>query len=245
MKERALPRKPVVLSETTQRRLGMYALAASAAGVGMLAQAEPAEAKIVYTPTHVRLTRNAPFPIDLNHDGTVDFYLNQYYVHTGQLSLELSACQTILSGSWAPFCYSNPAGANAIRVTKSKHLIFSYAADFRQGVVIGGGDKFGAPAELGRVESGPDWFGPWMNSGKGVKNRYLGLKFKIGSRFHFGWARISVKTISNGAFATVLTGYAYETVPNRSIIAGKTKGPDVITMPLQTGTLGHLALGRK
>jgi hypothetical protein len=48
----------------------MYALAASAAGVGMLALAEPAEAKIVYTPTHEKLIGNVP--IDLNHGGKAD-----------------------------------------------------------------------------------------------------------------------------------------------------------------------------
>lgn len=41
----------------------------------------------------------------------------------------------------------------------------------------------------------------------------------------------------------VLTGYAYETIANKAIIAGKTKGPDVIT--IQPDTLGQLALGRK
>jgi hypothetical protein len=40
--------------------------------------------------------------------------------------------------------------------------------------------------------------------------------------------------------ATVL-GYAYETVPNKPIIAGKTGGADVITP--QPASLGHLATG--
>jgi hypothetical protein len=44
----------------------------------------------------------------------------------------------------------------------------------------------------------------------------------------------------NGITA-VLTGYAYETIPGKPIITGKTKGPDVVT--LQPATLGHLATG--
>jgi hypothetical protein len=40
------------LSESTQRCLNSYALAATAAGVGVLALALPAEAKIVYTAAH-------------------------------------------------------------------------------------------------------------------------------------------------------------------------------------------------
>jgi hypothetical protein len=39
----------------------------------------------------------------------------------------------------------------------------------------------------------------------------------------------------------LLTGYAYETVPNKAIIAGKTKGAGVITF--QPGSLGQLARG--
>ena len=39
----------------------------------------------------------------------------------------------------------------------------------------------------------------------------------------------------------LLTGYAYETIPNKPIIAGKTKGPDVVT--ISPASLGHLAAG--
>jgi hypothetical protein len=43
--------------------------------------------------------------------------------------------------------------------------------------------------------------------------------------------------------SATLTGYAYETVPNKAIIAGQITGPDVITM--QPETLGSLAHGRR
>jgi hypothetical protein len=65
------PRKTARISDSIHRQLNLYALAASAAGVGMLALAEPAEAKIVYTPTHEKLI-NFFVPIDLNHDGKAD-----------------------------------------------------------------------------------------------------------------------------------------------------------------------------
>jgi hypothetical protein len=65
--------------------------------------------------------------------------------------------------------------------------------------------------------------GPWRN----VTNRYLGLKFKINGKFHYGWARLSVKAFK-GQFKIVatLTGFAYETIPGKAITAGATKGPD-------------------
>ena len=47
-----LPRKTVSLSDSQQQRLSVYAVAASAAGVGVMALSQPAEAKIVYTATH-------------------------------------------------------------------------------------------------------------------------------------------------------------------------------------------------
>ena len=69
------------------------------------------------------------------------------------------------------------------------------------------------------------WRGQWADGGQGVKNRYLGIKFMSGGRSHFGWARIAI-TIGDPKRAVisrvVLTGYAYETIPNKPIIAGKT-----------------------
>ncbi len=83
-------------------------------------------------------------------------------------------------------------------------------------------------------------FGPWLD----VKGQaYVGVRFAIKGKVHYGWARLG--SIShNKPVKALLTGYAYETIPNKPIVTGKTKGPDVITMPLG-GTLGHLALGRK
>jgi hypothetical protein len=79
--------------------------------------------------------------------------------------------------------------------------------------------------------------GQWYN----VKHHYLGLRFRIKGELHYGWARLSVIDKYPRYYA-VLTGYAYETIPNKAIIAGKTHGPDVIA---KHATLGELALGRK
>ena len=77
-------------------------------------------------------------------------------------------------------------------------------------------------------------FGQW---GGKEENRYLGLEFRIKGKRHYGWARVS---FISGYYT--LTGYAYETIPNKPIITGKTHGPDVI---VKHGTLGELAAGRK
>jgi hypothetical protein len=95
-------------------------------------------------------------------------------------------------------------------------------------------------------------FGPWNN----VKNRYLGLRFISEGKTHFGWARLNEScNPENSRITAVLTGYAYETIPNKAIIAGKTKGPDEVsnveqpnpaslTAPTpEQATLGLLAMG--
>jgi len=66
------------------------------------------------------------------------------------------------------------------------------------------------------------------------------LRFKIHGKTHYGWARLSIP-FADYKFTATLTGYAYETVPNKPIIAGKTKGPDMVTV--QPVSLGHLATG--
>jgi len=239
MKPSLQPRKKVNLSDSVHRQLNMYALAASAAGVSLLALARPVEAKIVYTPAHVIIGK--PFPLDLNHDGIVDFYL----LHGGGPASRgsLLACQSLLTNTFSIFCAGNVP--NAFRGTVS--MGGDFGAALRSGAKIQPGDRFfratqqfplGGYTTFGKFSL--HWFGPWMNGGRGVKNRYLGLKFKVKGQFHFGWARLTVTTTRNN-FTATLTGYAYETIPGKAIIAGKTKGPDVIAA--EPGSLGALAAG--
>jgi hypothetical protein len=92
-----------------------------------------------------------------------------------------------------------------------------------------------------------------MNGGKGVKNRYIGAKFSIKGKVHFGWVRLSVN-FPDETVKAVMTGYAYETIPNKAIIAGVTKGADDENQPAdvslktnaaEPATLGMLALGAR
>ena len=73
------------------------------------------------------------------------------------------------------------------------------------------------------------------------QNRYLGMRFAIKKKIHYGWARLTTTTGKHAHITVTLTGYAYETIPNKRIIAGKTKGPDLVTGP--PASLGHLAHG--
>jgi hypothetical protein len=226
---------PAELSASTQQQLNVYAIAAGAAGVGVLALLQPAEAKIVYTPADI--TISVSLPLDLNHDGINDFVFQTTYLNSTNYSLQ----------SLRVF----PCPANQIlgenRLPRA----------LRAGVRIGGGAQhfsqlstFMARVSFNSRNGHSRFTGHWANSGKGVKDRYLGLKFLINGKVHYGWARLSVTITSSHQPQGKLTGYAYETIPNKAIIAGATKGPDdseptaSFTMPTpEPARLGLLALG--
>ena len=226
-------RKQVNLSDSLHRQLNSYAIAATAAGVGALALAQPTnlEAKIVYTHTHVVVgPKGGQYALTLNHNGRTEFYLVNS--HSGNIR------SSVFMGAAT---FSGPPGPNRMLGVGQKALALS------AGVRVGPkGDwlRYGAGMATnfytgnGRI----GYSGYWDNDGKGVKNRYLGLKFAFGQggAIHYGWARLNV-AIDRLAITTTLTGYAYETIPNKPIIAGKTKGPDVIT--LEPCGLGRLAQG--
>jgi len=236
------PRKTFKISDSLKRQLNTYALVASAAGVSVLALARASEAKVVYTETHQVTHTGFPLYIDLNHDGIKDFVLRTtYYVG--------SSCFEGLNASG----YRNMNNAVAGRRFSRSSYFFSAASALPAGARIGPERKFPVHHPFMALElfnrdrtSQYSDVGPWVGKGNGVRNRYLGLKFVIHGKVHYGWARLSVTLGHHRQYDDVsgtLTGYAYETVPNKPIIAGQITGPDVITV--QPETLGRLARGRK
>jgi hypothetical protein len=239
MKRSSRPTKtPANLSESINHHLNMYALAASAAGVGALVLARPAEAKIVYTPAHHVISHHGRYLLDLNHDGIADFILReQSYCNT-------DSCQSqLLAG---PARKGNGVERSHVRSTGS----WGWAYEVTRGSQIGPARHFSAKL-MAVALSGNTWdyLGPWG----GVKNGYLGLTFRIHGQVHYGWARLSTFVKGGLPIVATLHGYAYETVPNKPIIAGKTKEPDdisvedpdaALTMPTpEPARLGALAMG--
>jgi hypothetical protein len=231
MKPRA--RKTVDLSDSVHQRLNMYTLAAGAAGVGMLTMTQPSDAKIIYFATHKQISANSSLPLDLNHDGKVDFRFVD------------SQWSTSLGGGVGILRIVPHRSANEIWGPITSHALSRYASDLAAGVSVGAKGKFNlgkkimalSASDPGVRKPGSTFcYGYW----KHATNRYLGLRFLIDGKTHYGWARLNV-SCSNLRVRATLTGYAYETIPDKSIITGKTKGPDVVT--IQPATLGHLAAG--
>ncbi len=235
-------RTPSKLSESVHEWLNMYALAASAAGVSLLAP-QPSDARVVYTKTHRVIGTNGMYALDLNHNGTMDFQIRE----SGN-TLGTAGDNALIA---------KEARGNAVEgyVSQYRRLV---GAALKKGMSIGRHRHFVSDSHYGEVmasvfqtdEIGLHYYGPWLN----VTNRYLGLRFKIHGKTHYGWARLSVR-VQGRHIAATLTGYAYETVPIKSIIAGKTAGPDEVgsahrasdaAFSVRTpkpATLGLLALG--
>ena len=243
MQRHSGPRKPASnLSESIHQQLNMYTLAASAAGVSLLALVPPSEAKIVYTPTHHVIGPNHTYQLDLNHDGTTDFTLGYNFNAT-------------TSGS-VRSVYASAASGNGVEGTAGSHRFL--AAALKRGTRIPNRRRFSQTNAQMAYEcdgfAGVSCFrttsfrGNWVN----VTNRYLGLRFKIHGKTHYGWARLSIQWV-NGSFTATLTGYAYETIPNKPIIAGDKKAesssveqpnPAALTIPTpKPASLGLLAMG--
>jgi hypothetical protein len=205
--------EPVQLSDSFRRNLNMYALAATAAGVGALAMTQPAEAKIVYTSTKVSITPGTTVPIDLNHDGIVDFSLTNWksFVQTSAYSNSLSARP------------AQPGNAVWGYVNRKSHVVSASA--------LPAGFRVGADKHFHIATNSME--GGYFNAGRSVcrgkwqqaSKKHLGLRFMIKGAVHYGWARLDISC--KGNVSGTLTGYAYESIPNKPIITGKIRGPDI------------------
>jgi hypothetical protein len=233
-------RSSIRLSAGLEKSLSAYAVAATAAGVSLLALASPAEARIVYTSANTPIPVNGgPVPLDLNHDGVADFsFSNQ---------LRTTAHVTIFLLQGAPNGKSNAMWGRGSFGSSFFNFSGAFAAALRPAFAVGPNrsyfpkDKNGIMGFYkGAVSAGSfttQTYGQWLNT----RSRYLGLQFLIDGQVHFGWARFEVAAPQRGGIQATLTGYAYETIPNKPIVTGKTKGPDVIT--LEPASLGRLAQG--
>ena len=235
---RAFSHRPQPLGEDCLRRLDSYALgagaeafpasrrseswflthgaavAATAAGIGMLATAPPAEAGIIYTPANIVIVGNSEnsatrfTPISVG--GAVRFSFGE---------------------AWTEFGDEEHQGLSELPQPGNALIVGPLA----RGYQIGPGGNFnfgrvvlayeGETFNFGSRRSG----GPWI----GAPSAYLGLQFQIDGQAHFGW--VALTAYPNG-LGGVVTGYAYETIANEPIAAGQTSTPE-------PGTLGLLALG--
>jgi hypothetical protein len=170
------------LSESVHRQLNMYALAASAAGVGALALVAPAEARIIYTPAHHVIGENQMYQLALNHRE------RDFFIYNKQCLGSQTDCGSSSGYAWLNIFQSSTGqgGWNQVVGYRTNGSL-SWASALKRGTRISKQQVFVFGAIM--VELFSRTTGPWNN----VTNRYLGLKFKIDGKFHYGWARLNVE----------------------------------------------------
>jgi len=222
------PRTKKQLSESFVKHVNAYGLAAGAAGVSLMALAQPAEAEIIFTPADSTIPFNKLVTIDLNHDGNPDFkfFFYTFAYHSFRADLTVGAVNT--GGGMI-----NGAG--------------KYASPLFRGNNIGPARSFGAGSQVMFRSQGADYdssidsrhvYGPWLND----TNRYLGVEFVIDGATHYGWIRMTTtagKRHYEAAFT--ITGYAYETVAGQAIKAGQLT--EEASAPAEFAPLAHASLG--
>jgi hypothetical protein len=226
------------LSETIDYRAKVYSVAATAAGVTMLALAQPAAAEVVVHGTNIPFTRvvdgNFSVSLDINHDGIADFLfsLSSFAYHANFAILNV----TPLTGG----AVVGAAGSRG-----------SYASALTRGAKIGPSAHFSSKGRATIERSYGQFFssrssrtrhtyGKWSGNSA---NRYLGVKFLIDGATHYGWIRITVDSTRAPISATI-TAYAYETAANKRILAGIPAGgsADIQAQP-KAESLGQPSLG--
>jgi hypothetical protein len=225
------------LNSVLDQRLLSYAAAASAAGVGVLAIAQSAEAKVVYTPANVAIVPNQVLPLDLNNDGAKDFFF-------------------FLSMIGGDCCQTGTLSVDPVRPNNRILGNKLYASALQSGVTVGPGGQFQQEHDFMAaagifLSGGYSSRGPWT----GTLDRYLGFKFFIKGVVHYGWASLHVAPKGNiSGFNATLSGYAYESDPNTAILTGAVSGngtgkslhPQAAppnASPLANPSLGLLARG--
>ncbi len=203
------------------QHLSSYALAAAAAGVGLLALAQRADGEIVYTPAHQQITPNTTIQLDLNGDGITDFLVKDFFSTYFFSSLgEIGAL---------PAVQQNQIMGHVVSARPYASALLSNALVGSKGQFLPGSGEMAEISFLGGARhregrhppASASCTAPWAN----VMHRYLGLKFMINGEVHFGWARLNVSCAKQDSeISGLLTGYAYETIPDQAILAGAEKG---------------------
>ena len=232
---------PGPCTTNTDHRLKLYACAAVAAGVGIIALAQSAPAEVVVTQKTIHLDAGFPVSIDLNNDGIPDFEFSDISYRTqplshfhGKLTLKgLTGGKAIGRRSKALGPIGGPyasALARGAHIGPSAHF-----ASFRGGIVI--------EREIHYSSAGA-YYGNWYYRLHSV----LGVKFQIKGQTHYGWIRIT----SDVGIPRQIEGWGYETVANKPVIVGQggSSVQNAALLPLGgrsagigSPSLGMLALG--
>ena len=185
-------------SSALSEKIKGYSILASA----ILGSGLASDAQVVYTNVEPDFYSDY-FPdsynIDLNNDGITDFVINGNFDAESSGSYSLSVTIDPASGNSAgsfPMDYGNLIDSNLADLnsaTKQLAFLSMYSNSTDSHVINLGGN--------------------WLNQSE----KFMGLHFMFNGESHYGWVRLSV-----GYYADfyIVHDYAYEAIPDSSIIAG-------------------------
>jgi hypothetical protein len=238
-------RTATALPEKLEKRLKGYALAATAAGIGLVTGAAPAKANtIVYTPANLLTTTHPQWfegtTISLGNVGSGDVFFSAF-----------------LKGTSCSWCVGGGSVNGSIHVVPEPGRGID-VGPVPKGAKIGplnpgggglmlqffGRRVFTSHGTASRIYK----YGPWAG-GQG----YLGVKFPMrtqsgGYQNHYGWIAGQEVDEGRGSFIAGtanfhISGWAYNSVPNAPILAGQTTNPEPGSGSLLALALGSLGLG--
>lgn len=212
-------RKAEALPENLTKRLTAYAMAATAAGVGMLALATPAQASIILNTTPLSIIPPVG-PVIINGVARLGFDSTTTFVSRPTPGMKYKtfnrqAEMLAFNGGFVAGPLAKSALIDKSGVFVSNSLFAGWHYKSKSGVVV---------KSLAS--------GLWAN-----KSGYLGFKFKSNNETYFGWAHVKV-TESAKVQTGVISSFAYEDSADTPILAGELPA----TVP-EPGTLVLLALG--
>jgi hypothetical protein len=210
-----------------------YATAASAAGVSLLALAQPAQARVIFTPANLPITADGPLvQLDVNNDGVPDFsFYNS--VNSGGVAKRREDAKPPL-GFYGHFLAVLPAQAGNGVGAITSFTGDKCAAELDAGRKVGNGKNF-QPNTLDLFAAAGDYTSPgtlncpWQHN----KGGFLGLKFIVSGKTYYGWAYIDLSGTS-----PTIDGYAYESDAGQPILTGATHGSDGKADASQSPRLG-------
>lgn len=235
---------PMVLSEQLTRRLGGYALAATAAGVATLACVMPAEGTAICKSVDYDLFATATYPINPAGQFAAPFNVAQttytYFHSTTGIS----------HFSWWNRGFFTPNSANAKLLLGSQSL----PANLATGASIGPGANFGKGVSYGLLFTYGS--GTLNDRGHGtlkkhrgnfnlLQSNYVGFQFNQAGLVHYGWSRLKVDLIPVKGYISYkrsrirVLGYGYETSPNTAIAAGACNADAVQTDDTSHPQINH------
>jgi hypothetical protein len=181
-----------------------YCLAASAAGVTVLACSSPVDAAPVCTTTTISFRDTMSYPLNPASQKVAPFNVVQTYNNVSSLSHYVG-----LRGFFTP----NIPSANTVLDANG------FPADLPAGAVIGPDANFGKGNSYGeffQFQYFQGVTGPFASGQPG----YAGFEFSQAGQTHYGWIRMRVVQKQRYYPFLLVSEYGYESTPNTAIAAG-------------------------